>query len=40
MRLRVLWGGAGTDGVWGGVRKAWNDAEGDWFEGKHSHLKV
>lgn len=27
MRLRVLWGGAGTDGVWGGVRKAWNDAK-------------
>ena len=27
MRLRVLWGGAGTDGVWGGVGKAWNDTK-------------
>lgn len=27
MRLRVFRGGPGTDGVRGGVRKAWNDAE-------------
>ena len=39
MRLRVLWGGAQMES--GEVsRKAWNDAEGDWFGGKHSHLKV